>query len=259
MSDVVLIEHEGPLSVVTVNRPSVLNALNADVLRALIQVFGDLGMRPECRAVLLKGQGEKAFVAGADIAAMQAMTFSQTEEFIALGQTAMNTIEAFPWPTAACVQGFALGGGLELALACDFIWADETAQLGLPEVGVGLFPGFGGTQRLARRIGCARAKEVIFSACRLKAPEALSWGLVNRVTPAGTLMESAKAWLAEMTTKAPIAIRLAKKLVDQGSEIDLVKALKWEATSFVSIINSNDRIEGLNAFLEKRKPVFQNK
>lgn len=254
-----LLEISDRLATVKVNRPKALNALNLGVLKDLKQAFTDLAANPEVGCIILTGEGEKAFVAGADIAAMKSMVALDAKEFCDLGHEAMNTVENCPKPVIASVNGFALGGGLELALSCDFIIASKEAKLGLPEVNLGLFPGFGGTQRLARLIGKNRAKELIYSARMLSAEEALQWGLVNRLCEPGELNGEVEQVAKTILTKGPVALKLAKEVVNRGSDLDLASGLVLEKNTFPLIFATEDCQEGVSAFLEKRKASFKGK
>ncbi|MCC6215755.1 MAG: enoyl-CoA hydratase/isomerase family protein [Polyangiaceae bacterium] len=252
------VERDGGVAVVTVNRPEKLNALNATVLRELEAAVAALAAGPEpARCVVLTGAGEKAFVAGADIAAMSAMTVAEARAFSEAGHRVGFALERAPFPVLAAVNGFALGGGLELALACDFIYASDRARVGQPEVNLGLVPGFGGTQRLARRVGIARARELIYSGDPIDAARALAIGLVNEVVPHGDLQSRARARAAELAAKAPLAIATAKRALLCGPETDLPTACELEATSFAALFASEDTREGTRAFLEKRPPTFR--
>lgn len=251
---------EDSLATVVVNRPKVLNALNKQVLMELMQVFTQLQQKPgEIKGVMLTGTGDKAFVAGADIAAMKEMTALDADDFCALGHCVMRMIEASGFPVIAAVNGFALGGGLELALSCDFIYASNNAKLGLPEVNLGLFPGFGGTQRLARLVGRGRAKELVYTADMIDASEALRIGLVNKVTEPGDLLIEAKKTLQKIAGKGPLAVKFAKKVINEGTDLPLASGLVLEQTQFPIIFATEDRNEGVSAFLEKRKPEFKSK
>ncbi len=254
----ILIEANEGIAVVKINRPQALNALNPDVLKELKYYFRHTN-DDTAKAVILTGVGEKAFVAGADITAMKTMTAIDAKTFCDLGHETMNAIENYSKPVIAAVNGFALGGGLELALACDFIYASETAKVGLPEVNLGIFPGFGGTQRLARLIGRNRAKELVFSAQILGAAEAKEWGIFNRVFPAASLMEETLKLAKTIISKGPVGIRLAKEVINYGSDLDLASGLALERVSFPMIFATEDQKEGVAAFLEKRLPVFKNR
>ncbi|MBF0103830.1 MAG: enoyl-CoA hydratase/isomerase family protein [Deltaproteobacteria bacterium] len=248
------------IATVTINRPKVLNALNAAVIRELSQAFDSVKNNTrEIKAVMITGSGDKAFVAGADIAAMKAMTALDAEAFVKDGHDCMKKIENCPVPVIAAVNGFALGGGLELALSCDFIYASRAAKLGLPEVNLGLFPGFGGTQRLARLLGRNRAKEFIFSADMVTADEACALGIVNRVFEPDQLISETVKQLQKITSKGPIAVRLAKKVINEGTDLSLASGLAFEEAQFPIIFATDDRMEGVTAFLEKRRPNFTGK
>ncbi len=240
---------------VIVSRPQALNALNRDVLSELKCAFTEDEKLKKARVVVISGAGDKAFVAGADIASMKGLTQEQARDFCLLGHAVMNAIQNFKAPVICAVNGFALGGGLELALACDFIYASPKAKLGLPEVNLGLFPGFGGTQRLLERIGSARAKELIFIAKILNAQEAYDWGIVNIITQDDVVahaIESAKL----IATKAPVAISLAKQAINEGIGCELKNGLEIEATLFPTVFSTQDCQEGIEAFLTKRQPQF---
>ncbi len=255
--ETLLVETQERICTVKVNRPKALNALNPQVLEDLIQAFEKINADEQVGAVLLTGEGEKAFVAGADIAAMKEMNALDARRFCELGHRAMNTVETCRKPVVAAVHGFCLGGGMELALSCDFIYASENAKLGLPEVNLGLFPGFGGTQRLARLVGRARAKELVFTARMISADEALQMGIVNRVLTPDVLMEEVGKTLREILSKGPVAVELAKRVINQGTDLDLNSGLTLEASTFPLIFATEDRIEGVTAFLEKRKAQFR--
>jgi enoyl-CoA hydratase len=245
----------GPIATVTIDRPKVLNALDDTTLRELGAVFAALGGAVRC--VILTGAGEKAFVAGADIAAMAGLTVDEARAFAERGHAVALAIEALPVPVIAAVNGFALGGGLELALACDFALASTNAKLGLPEVGLGIIPGFGGTQRLARRIGIGRARELVYTGSTIGAEEALRLGLVNAVTPPADLLPATRALAEKIASRGPLAVAAAKKAVGQGADLPLGEALALERELFAGLFGTADRREGMQAFLEKRSPQFQ--
>lgn len=257
MADVnVRVEHDGPFATVTVDRPKSLNALDSRTLEELEKACAHLSGRPELRGVIVTGAGEKAFVAGADIAEMNAMDATRARHFGALGQRVMDVIAALPVPVVAAVNGFALGGGCELALACDFIYASENAKFGLPEVSLGVLPGFGGTQRLTRLVGRARAKELIFTGDMIDAARAREIGLVLEVVPLPKLLSHARAALERVAKKGPLAVRRAKEAIDRGADLELADGLHIERELFSDLFDSADRREGMNAFLEKRPPNF---
>lgn len=240
----------------TIDRQPALNALNVDVLGELTMTFRALDEAGTARVVLLTGAGDKAFVAGADIAAMQKMSAAEADTFIRLGQGCMSLIANSPMPVIAVVNGFALGGGLELALSCDWIIASNKAVFGLPEVTLGLFPGFGGTQRLPRLIGYARAMEIIVTGRKLKADEALAWGLVNQVVPHEGLKMAAGVAAKQICDNSQFAIRAAKRSIRDGMDVTLARGMDVERNGFTGLFDHPDRVEGLTAFLEKRKAKF---
>lgn len=248
---------EGPVARVTINRPEALNALNRLVIEELTSLFGGELERQGAKGVLITGAGEKAFVAGADIAQMKEMNAVQADHFCRVGQACMDLIQNFPGPVIAAVNGFALGGGLELALSCDFIYAAKTAKLGLPEVNLGLFPGFGGTQRLPRVVGVNRAKELIFSADIIAADEAHRIGLVNKVFEPADLIKGAEDAIKKILTKGPLAVRMAKRVVNEGADLPLATGLALEAAQFPLTFATEDRVIGVTAFLEKKKAEFK--
>ncbi|MBZ4410613.1 enoyl-CoA hydratase/isomerase family protein [Myxococcus sp. XM-1-1-1] len=248
------LEHDGAVATLTIDRPKALNALNNKTLQEFEAAVRSLGV--ETRVLIVTGGGEKAFVAGADIAEMAALNESQAQEFAALGHRALALLESLAIPTIAAVNGFALGGGCELALACDFIYASEKAQLGLPEVGLGVIPGFGGTQRLTRVVGRARAKELIFTGARIDAAKAKEIGLVLEVLPADGLLAHCRAVAAKMLKNSPLAIGKAKRVIEQGADKDLTEANTLERQGFAELFGSHDQREGMQAFLAKRPASF---
>ena len=252
----VRVEVEGPFATVTVDRPKSLNALDTRTLEELEKAAGELARRTDLRGVIVTGAGEKAFVAGADIAEMQGMDAERARHFGALGQRVMDVIAALPMPVVAAVNGFALGGGCELALACVFIYASENAKFGLPEVSLGILPGFGGTQRLTRLVGRARAKELICTGDMIDAARAKEIGLVLDVVPLARLVSHARAALERVAKKGPLAVRRAKEAIDRGADLELADGLRIEREAFSDLFESADRREGMKAFLEKRPPVF---
>jgi len=255
----ILVEKEGTTAVVTVNRPKALNALNAATLQELDQAFSDLAADESVAVVILTGAGEKAFVAGADISFMKGLTAIEARDFALLGQSVFNKIENLPQPVIAAVNGFALGGGCELAMACDIRLAAENAKFGQPEVNLGVPPGFAGTQRLPRLVGKGRAKELLFTTDMIDAAEAYRIGLANKVYPAAELMEAARAMAAKIAAKGQIAVRLTKSAVNQGLEMDSARAMAYEAEVFGLSFATEDQKEGMAAFLEKRKAEFKGK
>ncbi len=241
---------------VTVNRPKVLNALNERTVREIHAVFASLRDNPDVGVVILTGSGEKAFVAGADINELAVMTPLQGEASSKLGQLALREIELLGKPVIAAINGFALGGGCELALACHIRFAAENAKLGLPEVGLGIIPGYGGTQRLPRIVGLGVALELITTARMIDAQEALRIGLVNRVLPPADLLPHCEKVAGEILSRGALAIRYAMDAAIRGLETDLTQGLEREAGHFGLLAATKDMHEGLKAFLEKRKPTF---
>ncbi|MBP1685380.1 MAG: enoyl-CoA hydratase/carnithine racemase [Deltaproteobacteria bacterium] len=252
-----LVQQDGAVCTVTVNRPQALNALDPVTLAELLQCSEGLRRDPSVRCVILTGAGAKAFVAGADIAAMVAMSALEGRAFACHGQRVMHALEDLPVPVIAAVNGFALGGGMELALACDLVIASQTAKFGQPEINLGIIPGFGGTQRLARRIGAAAARLLIYSGDMVDADEALRLGLVNRVVAAADLMAEVQKLAAVLAAKAPVALQQAKAAINVGVDVDLRDGCRYEAEAFAVAFGSDDRTEGMRAFLEKRRPNFR--
>ena len=240
----------------TVDRQDKLNALNPQVTEEIGQALLD-AEQDEPRAIIVTGAGERAFVAGADISEMSRMEPLEAKRFTEVGHAAMALLDKSPIPTIAAVNGFALGGGCELALACDIRIAAENALFGFPEVGLGILPGMGGTQRLPRLIGPALAKELIFSGRRIDAAEAKEIGLVNRVVPEGEALNSARELAAEISANGPVAVRHAKTATNRSLDVDLISGLEYEADQFSLLFATKDAREGMGAFMEKRKPQFE--
>lgn len=245
-------EQEGFVGVVTINRPKALNALNSGVLEELEATFDQVDLETT-RIIILTGAGTKSFVAGADIAEMSTLTKEEGEAFGKKGNDVFRKIETFPLPVIAAVNGFALGGGCEISMSCDIRICSENAVFGQPEVGLGITPGFGGTQRLARIIGVGKAKEMIYSASNIKAEEAYRIGLVNAVYPQEELMDMAKKLANKIARNAPIAVRACKSAMNEGLDVDMDKAIVVEEKAFGSCFETEDQVEGMKAFLEKRK------
>ncbi|GAB3507486.1 enoyl-CoA hydratase/isomerase family protein [Pseudoxanthomonas daejeonensis] len=243
----------------TVDRPDKLNALNRQTLQALDDAFASAANDPQVRAVVLTGSGAKAFVAGADIAEMNALTAIEGREFSLLGQRLMRRIERLPKPVVAMVNGYALGGGLELAMACHLRIAADSARLGQPEVNLGLIPGFGGTQRLLRLAGRAAALELCLTGAPVDAVRALQLGLVNRVVPAADLEAETMKLAAQLAAAAPLALRGVLDAIVLGGECGLEEGLQFESAQFALLFASEDMREGTTAFLDKRKPQFHNR
>ena len=243
---------------VTMSRPKAMNALNEDVLEELLQVFTAIEKDENVKAVILTGEG-KAFVAGADIAQMSGLNALQGRNMMILGHKVMNLIESIEKPVIAAVNGFALGGGCELSMACDIRIASEKAKFGQPEVGLGIIPGFGGTQRLARLVGKGMAKYLIMTAEIIPASEAYRIGLVEKIVAPEELMETAETVARTIMSKAPIAVGTAKSAINNGYDMDMKSASKFEIETFTAAFGSDDKAEGMKAFLEKRPPEFKNK
>jgi len=253
-----LFEQKGQIGIVKVNRPDALNALNATVIDELFDIFSEIEADDSIGIAILTGEG-RAFVAGADIAAMKEMSALEGRAFMIKGQAVMQKIEALSKPVIAAVNGYALGGGCELAMACDFRFASEKAKFGQPEVNLGIIPGFGGTQRLPRLVGKGMAKLLIFNAEMIGAEEAKAIGLVERVYPAEELMAETEKVAGLILSKAPIAISLAKAAINNGMNVDLQTGVAFEAEASAVPFGSEDRVEGMTAFLEKRPAKFKKK
>jgi enoyl-CoA hydratase len=255
--DNILLARDGRVATVTVDRPEKLNALNKRLVADLTRCFAELGADPAVGAVVLTGSGEKAFVAGADIGELAVLNAVQAERVALSGQAMVQTIEDLGKPVIAAVNGFALGGGCELAMGCTFRYAADTARLGLPETGLGLIPGYGGTQRMARLVGRGRALELVLSGDMIDAETALRIGLVDRVFPAGELVAGAQAMAARLAEKSPLALSAALRAVNGGLELGQADGCRLEAAVFGVLVASDDAREGCQAFVEKRKPVFR--
>jgi enoyl-CoA hydratase/carnithine racemase len=252
-----LIERDGAVAVVTINRPKVLNALNTQTLDELRRATLELQHDAAIRAVVLTGAGEKSFVAGADINELAALAPAGAREQALRGQHVFDLVEHMGKPVVAAINGFALGGGCELALACTLRIAADTARLGQPEINLGLIPGYAGTQRLARIVGKGRALELLLSGDQVTAQEAYRIGLVNRVVAPADLMSEAKTIAAALAAKAPVALRYILDAVNTGLEMPFAEAQVYEATLFGLVASTDDMREGTRAFLEKRKPDFK--
>ena len=245
-------EPKGDIAYLVIDRPEALNALNAQVLADLDAALDNIDL-DLIRCVILRGAGEKSFVAGADIAQMKDLDQAGGEAFGKQGNDVFLKLESFPIPVIAAVGGYALGGGCELAMACDFRICSDTAVFGQPEVGLGITPGFGGTQRLARIVGPGMAKQMIYTARNIKADEALRIGLVNAVYPADELYAAAEKLASTIAASAPIAVRACKKAMDEGAALPIEQAVVCEEKAFGSCFQTGDQQEGMGAFLEKRK------
>ena len=257
--DNLLVQRESGVAVLTVQRPQRLNALDASTLDEIRQAVLDFQQDESIRCVIITGGGDKAFVAGADINEIARDTPDAARQRALRGQHIFDLIEQLGKPVVAAVNGFALGGGCELAMACTLRIAADTARFGQPEINLGLIPGFAGTQRLARLVGKARAMQLILTGNPISASDALAMGLVNRVVPAADLMKEARALAAELATKPPVAMRYAMDAINNGLEIPFAEACRLEAALFGMVAATEDMKEGTRAFLEKRAPQFKGK
>ena len=250
------LDRQDRVALVTIDRPKALNALNAEVIEAFGRVLDDLEIDREIGAHVVTGAG-RAFVAGADVAAMRTLTPLEAEAFSALAHRIFGRLETLAIPTIAAVNGFALGGGCELALACDFIFASREAKIGQPETKLGLIPGFGGTSRLVRRVGLAWAKQLVLVGDPIDAEEALRIGLVNRIFEPAELVPAAMAAARAAASRAPVATRLAKQVMQEGQDADVRTAHALEQRAFGLVFATQDRVEGTTAFVEKRDANFE--
>jgi enoyl-CoA hydratase len=257
--EVVQLERDGGVAVVTINRPQALNALTSEVLTGLEAVFAELAGDADLRCVVLTGAGEKAFVAGADIGEMSDMGPRRARAFSARGHRVLDRIASLPVPVIAAINGFCLGGGCELSLACDIVYAASSAVFGQPEVKLGLIPGFGGTQRLARRIGPMRALELVTSGRMVDAAEAKAIGLCVDVYPAEALMKAVLGVARTIAKRAPVAVRVAKAVQAAGMEAPLAVGNAYEQEAFGNLFDTFDAREGMAAFVEKRRAAFENR
>ena len=250
------LDKRSPLAVVTVDRPKVLNALNAETLTELSEIFEELAADPEIRVILLAGAGDRAFVAGADIRELAALTSEEGRAFSLRGQGILRRIETLGKPIIACIQGFALGGGCELAMACTLRLAADDARLGQPEVKLGIMAGYGGSQRLTRLVGRSEGLKLLLTGSIIDAQEALRIGLVDEALPAAELMQRAEALAQEIAANAPLAVAETLRAVDEGFDLPLDLALLRESVRFGGLCGTADKNEGAQAFLEKRPPVW---
>ena len=255
--DTLVLERDGAIAAITINRPKVLNALNAQTLDELRRAVLDLQRDAAIRVVILTGAGEKSFVAGADINELAVQTPTGGREHALTGQHVFDLIENLGKPVIAAVNGYALGGGCELAMACTLRIAADTAKIGQPEIALGLIPGYAGTQRLPRLVGKGRAMEMILTGMPIGADEAHRIGLINRVVPAAQLMDEAKKLAAQLTASAPIAMRYIVNAITKGVEMSFAEACQYEAALFGLVASTEDMREGTAAFLEKRKAAFK--
>jgi enoyl-CoA hydratase len=244
------------IATITFNRPKALNALNDHLLSELSTALDDIDANADVRVLILTGAGEKSFVAGADITELATFNTLQAKLFARKGQTIIGRLQALSIPVIAAVNGFALGGGSEMALACDFIYASENAVFGLPEIKLGIIPGFGGTQRLPRLIGINRAKEMIYTGKMVPADEAERIGMVNRIFSQENLMAETTKTAREIAERGRVSLRAAKQVINNGLNVDLVSGCQMEVDAFAICMASQDAKEGTSAFLEKRKATF---
>lgn len=252
----IIIQKENHIATVTINEPKTLNALNSKLLEELGAAFDMLANDTEVRVIILTG-AERAFVAGANIQEMSGLNYDQAKVFGAKGASVFRKIETCPQPVIAAVNGFALGGGSELAMACDIRIASEKAKFGQPEVGLGITPGFSGTQRMARLIGFAKAKELIFTGKVITADEALAIGLVNRVVAPESLMDEVQAMAADIAKQAPIAVQKSKEAINNGWDMGIDKGIDYEVELFAQCFETEDQKNGMNAFLKKEKVDYK--
>ncbi|WP_312197429.1 enoyl-CoA hydratase-related protein [Anaerospora hongkongensis] len=254
-----MFEKEGSIGLLTINRPKVLNALNRETMTEISQVVGKIATDLEVAVLIITGAGEKSFVAGADISEMRTLSALEGRSWSKFSQATFNAIENLPQPVIAAVNGYALGGGCELAMSCDIRIASEKAKFGQPEVLLGVVAAFAGTQRLPRLVGKGRAKELLFTGDQIDAAEACRIGLVNKVVPAGELLTAAKALAAKIISRGPVAVQLCKAAVNEGLDMDLESGQAYEAEVFGLCFATADQKEGMNAFVEKRPAKFTGK
>ncbi len=252
-----IVEISDGIGILKINRPKALNALNSETLVEIKDAGEKLGSNPDVRVVIVTGEGGKAFIAGADILEMKDLTAIEGMAFSQRGHDAFATLENMPKPVIAAVNGYALGGGFEVALACDIIYASDKAKVGFPETTLGIFPGFGGTQRTAKLAGLAKAKELIFTARTIGAQEAYEMGLINKVVPHDQLMSEVMAMAAQIRSNGPFSMGLAKECINKSLYLSMDEALMLEARDFGLCFATHDQKEGMTAFVEKRKPTFK--
>ena len=250
---------ENGIATITINRPKALNALNLDTVTELKDAIEKIAVDKAVKVVVITGAGEKSFVAGADIKEMATKTPAEGREWGQFGQNVFTEIENMPQPVIAAINGFCLGGGCELSCACDIRYASENAKFGQPEVGLGITPGFGGTQRLTRVVGRGQAKELIYTGGMIGAEDAKAIGLVNKVAPQEELMPAVLKLAGKIAKNAPVAVQLSKAAINRGINCDVVTGIAYEAEVFGLCFSTNDQKEGMAAFVEKRKPTFEGK
>lgn len=251
------VERAGNLATLTLSRPEVLNAFNTEQLQAFLDRFGEVSADASVRVILIRGAGDRAFASGADIAEMKAMSPRQALAFSRLGQRACDAVESAPQPVIAAINGYAFGGGLELALACDIRICADSAQMGQPEVGLGILPGWGATQRLTRLAGPGVSKDLILTGRRVAADEALRLGLVSAIYPAAELMDRAREIAERIARNGPVAVGYAKQAIERALDGSLEAGLAYEAHVFALTFDTADQKDGMAAFLERRQPEFQ--
>lgn len=255
----IIYEKKESIATITLNCPEALNAFSQELITEVLQAIEDIKTDEAIRVVVLTGAGEKAFSAGADIKAMKGMTALKARELSLMGEKLCLALEKLEKPVIAAINGYALGGGLEVAMSCDLRIASENARIGQTEINIGLIPGWGGTQRLTRLIGATKAKELIYTGKLIDAKTAEQLGIVNMVAPADKFKETVRQFALELAQKAPVAIKVAKALINKGSEISLDAALTLEREGFGVVASTEDLQEGVSAFMEKRKPTFKGK
>ena len=259
MSNTVLLEVKDVIGYITINRPAALNALSSEVLTDLNLVLDEVEKHEDIRVVIVSGQGDKAFVAGADIKEMDQMSPIQAFEFMTYANDTFTRLSDLTQPTIAVLNGYALGGGLELALSTDIRIGFEKTMVGFPEVGLGIIPGFAGTQRMSRLIGTSKTKELIYTARIVKGNEAYDLGILNKLVPAEELLSSAEELAKSIMKNAPLAVEKAKHVIQVGSELPLKNAIRLETEAEALLFSTEDKVEGMRAFVEKRKAVFNRK
>lgn len=253
----VLLEPEGKIAYMTMNRPEVLNCINMDVLDELNEVIDDIAAKDELSVVILRGAGDRAFVSGADIGYVGSLDVFGSKRYVEYGQSIFNKLEAMRKAVIAAIDGYALGGGCELALACDIRIATKKSRFALPEVGLGMIPGFAGTQRLPRLVGAGNAKMMMYTGKQINAEKAKEIGLVNEVVENGAeLMKYCRELADSITKNSAVAVGMAKTAINEGLSLDLIRGIEHEAAIFAVNFSSEDRIEGIRVFMEKRKPNF---
>jgi len=255
----IIFEIKGDIALITFNRPKVLNALNSELLSDFAQATDEISENEEIRVLVLTGAGDKSFVAGADIKEINALDPLSAKVFAKKGQDVISRLSELPIPVIAAINGFALGGGTEIALGCDFIYASEKAVFGLPEITLGIIPGFGGTQRLSRLIGANLAREIIFTGKMIPAAEAKELGIVNRICSEVSLMDDVMKTAGKIAKMGKVSLREAKQAVNRGMNVDIATGCLIENDAFALCIASKDFKEGTNAFIDKRKPLFKGK